>query len=125
MKVSGSVSSPEPRRRALGRAVSTTRFPSWLVKRLAMTAVCVTVALVAAGGCGGEEKETTVKIPMSQVPGPVFKAAEAELKGVAFDAAYREKVKRRETFRLKGKDVKTGKAREVEVSREGKVLSTK
>lgn len=62
---------------------------------------------------------------MSQVPGAVFKAAEAELKGVTFDSAYREKVKRRETFQLKGKDVKTGKAREVEVSREGKVLSVK
>jgi hypothetical protein len=78
------------------------------------------LALAAAAGCG-ETQETKTPVAMGDIPAAVVKAAQKELPDVAFDAAFKEKVGKVDAFELRGKD-KTGKVREVEVSREGKVL---
>jgi hypothetical protein len=90
------------------------------VKRPAMTILAL--ALAASSGCGGGSG-TKTKVSMSKVPGVVLKAAEKELKGVSFDAAFTETVKGQDAFELRGTDPKTGKSRGVQVARDGKVLN--
>lgn len=84
-----------------------------------MTALALAAAL-AAGGCGGTA-ETKDPIPMGQVPSVVVNAAQKRLPGVGFDAAFRLKAGKVNSYVIRGKD-KAGKIQEVKISPEGKIL---
>ncbi|MDB5351723.1 MAG: hypothetical protein JWN86_2970 [Planctomycetota bacterium] len=82
------------------------------------------VALASGCGGGGNSAETKTPVAIGQVPSAVLSAAQKELKGVSFETAVKEKVQGADAFELTGKD-KTGKTRQVEVSRQGKILGVK
>lgn len=74
-----------------------------------------------ACGCGERTHEAEDALPLEQVPGPAMKAAQKELPGVKFDAAWKEKEGDQDAFELRGK-TKDGKVRDVKVSADGRVL---
>lgn len=75
---------------------------------------------LAAGGCGGTT-ETKDPIQMGQIPIVVATAAQKRLPGVGFDAAFKVKVGKVNSFAIRGRD-KAGKIQEVKVSPDGKIL---
>ena len=87
-----------------------------------LSAKWVAALVLAAAGCGGDPTETRVPTAMGDIPSVVVKAAQKELPEVSFDAAFLNTAGKVKVYEVRGKD-KAGKTREVEISREGKVLS--
>ena len=79
------------------------------------------VLMLAACGCGERTHEAADAVPLEQVPGPAMKAAQKELPGVNFDAAWKESEGGKDAYEIRGK-TKQGKVRDVKVTADGKVL---
>ena len=75
---------------------------------------------LAAGGCGGAA-ETKDPIPMGQIPAPVVKAAQKRLPDTVFDAAFKVKTGKVNSYAIRVKD-KAGKTQEIKISPDGKIL---
>lgn len=88
------------------------------MRRVAILAGAV---MLAACGCGERTHEAEDAVPLEQVPGPAMQAAQKELPGVNFDAAWKEAEGGQVAYEIRGK-TKQGKVRDVKVSAEGKVL---
>ena len=72
-------------------------------------------------GCGAEKTEM---VPIDKVPAAVMDKAKAELPGVTFDTAWKEKEGSVEFFEVRGK-TKEGKTRDVKISSDGKKVVEK
>jgi hypothetical protein len=60
-------------------------------------------------------------VPLEQVPGPAIAAAQKQLPGVKFDAAWKELERAKVAYELRGKHPQ-GKIRDVKVTPDGTVL---
>lgn len=79
---------------------------------------CIAAALLS--GCGGDANSER-KIPLSDVPPAVIRAAEAEFPGIRFTEAEIENNKGVEVYELEGE--LEGKEIEIKLTPDGKVLS--
>jgi hypothetical protein len=77
--------------------------------------------LLAVFGCGDDEREKPVVVPIDQVPPQLMDVARNKLPGLNFDRAYRIKVNGKDAYEIRGKDNR-GKIREVEVSASGELI---
>ena len=84
-------------------------------------ATLAAVLMLAASGCGERTHQAEDAVPLEKVPQAAMKAAEKELPGVTFDAAWKEAEGGQVAYEIRGK-TKQGKVRDVKVSADGKVL---
>jgi hypothetical protein len=89
------------------------------VRRLAASVAAM--VMLQAFGCGEGTRLAEDALPLDKVPSPAIAAAQKELPGVKFDAAWKESEGGEIAFELRGKNTQ-GKIRDVKVTAEGRVL---
>ena len=83
--------------------------------------ILAATVMLAACGCGERKHEAEDAVALEQVPRAAMKAAEKELPGVTFDAAWKEAEGGQTSYEIRGK-TKQGKVRDVKVTADGKVM---
>lgn len=83
--------------------------------------LCMTV-LTVSSGCSKPVGERKQPIALAKVPSELLKVAQEKFPDVVFDTAFTEVEDGQPVYELKGKS-KTGKAYEVEVTKDGKILN--
>jgi uncharacterized membrane protein YkoI len=73
-------------------------------------------------GCSESAAERKNPIALDKVPHEIIKIAQEEFPDLVFDSAFTETEDGQPVFELKGKE-KSGKIREVEVTKDGKILN--
>lgn len=77
--------------------------------------------MISAAGCGERTHEAEDAVPLEQIPQAAMKAAQRELPGVTFDAAWEEAEGSETAYEIRGK-TNQGKIRDVKVTAGGRVL---
>ena len=90
------------------------------MRRKGSAAILFSTLAVAGFGC--ESKiDLGEKVALDNVPAAVLKSARAELPGVEFKEAWKEKVAGEDAYEVRGR-TREGKTRDVKVSASGKIL---